>query len=113
MSAGERLAEVERVVAKEGSAEQKHTLLVSKRLLNKDAFSSISAIHKLFEDLNVEVGKSVSDRSRHVVLLYLALKDKKFDHIKEVERKMEEYTSQTSSLSDWSKLINRKEGDVD
>ena len=110
-SARERLEDLEREVAEKGSENQKKILLLSKRLLERETFSSISAIRKLFQDIDIKVGKTVTDRNRYVISLYTALKDQNDNYFREIERRMDEHTSQTNSLSDWSKLINRREDD--
>jgi hypothetical protein len=105
----ERLTEIEREVSLNDSKDQSYALLVAKKLLDRQAFSGAPLIRSIFDDLDVEVGKSVSDRNQLVILLYSHLKNEKIDRITAVEQKLDEYSSQTSSLSDWSKLINRKD----
>ena len=108
----ERLAEIEREVAQSDSKAQSYALLVAQKLLDRDAFSGAPLIRGIFDDLNVEIGKSVSDRNQLVILLFSFLKKESIDQIANVERKLDEYGSQTSSLSDWSRLINRKDGNL-
>lgn len=105
----QRLAEIEREVIDTGSEQQAYALRVAKKLLDTQAFSGAPLIRGIFEDLSIDVGKSVSNRSQLVIVLYSSLKNDGVSRIAEVEKKLDEYSSQTSSLSDWSRLINRKD----
>lgn len=105
----DRLMEVEQEISEDSSEETKLALLVSKKLLDKTAFSGAPKIRGIFQDLEIAVGKSVSDRSQLVMILFTALKNERIERIKQVAEKLDENSSQNSSLSDWSKVINRKD----
>ncbi|WP_411351584.1 hypothetical protein PNH50_15765 [Leisingera aquaemixtae] len=109
----ERLAEIERDIEYGNSHVQQYALRVAKTLLDRQAFRNAPAIRDIFQNLSIDVGKSVSDRSQLVILLFSQLKSESEDRIAEVEKKLEEYSNQNSSLSEWSKIINRKNDDFE
>lgn len=105
----ERLAEIDREVFEEGTEEQKYALLVAKRLLDREAFSGAPLIREMFQNLDVIVAKSISDRNQLVISLYSHLENENVQRIREVEKVIGGYESQSPTLADWSKVINRKD----
>lgn len=104
-----RLAEIDREVFEDGTEEQKYALRVAKRLLDRQAFSGAPLIREMLQNLDVIVAKSISDRSQLVISLYSHLANESLQRIHEVEKIIGGYEAQSSTLADWSKVINRKD----
>lgn len=107
--AAERLAEIDREVFEDGTEEQRYALRVAKRLLDRQAFSGTPLIREMLQNLDVIVAKSISDRSQLVISLYSHLANESVQRIHEVEKIIGGYEAQSSTLADWSKVINRKD----
>lgn len=107
----ERLREVDREVSEEGSEEQAYALRVAKKILDRETFSGAPLIREMFNNLGIDVAKSVSDRSQLVITLYSHLENQTIQKIQDVEQVLDGYGSQKSSLADWSRVINRRNED--